>query len=494
MMIIGKNMTGVKKMKCRIVMLIPIALLLLVTLAPTAALANNSYQTTIKIGNPSVLPGDKVVVTGTARPGSWVPMKVFDEERNIVVFDATKSDQNGDYSINFTVPDTLTGTLIVVVGEGYDVKTGTVKVQTGTGDEPGNNTGDGTGNSNDSGTGNNEDNYTGDAPKNSSGISTGSSKSSSNPVTSSSGSAIVKPGGGGTVSLGDEAAIELPGQALYGTDGVEVKVTRVSTPPETSEGFRILGNVYEFSVAGKSSYRFAEKVTIRLSFNPNELKANEFPVICYYNEDERKWVKLGGEVFENTVTVQVDHFTRFAVMAERKDADLQLHDIAGHWAEQSIKELVASGAISGYPDATFKPDSNITRAEFATILVKAYGMEPRNGKVFNDTVGHWAQSTLATAEYHGIINGLSPDMFGPDQAITREQMAVMIVKAADLPVINGEMPFSDSNRVSSWARSFAETARQNGIINGFPDNTFRPQDNATRAQAVTVILNALQIP
>ena len=481
-------------MKCRIVMLIPIALLLLVTLATTAALANNSYQTTIKIGNPSVLPGDKVVVTGTARPGSWVPMKVFDEERNIVVFDATKADQNGDYIIDFMVPDTINGTLTVVVGEGYDVKTGTVIVQTGTGDEPGNNTGNETGNNNNSGTGNNDENDTADAPKNSPGSSTGSSKSSSTPVTSSSGSAIVKPGGGGTVSLGNEAAIILPGQALYGTDSVEVKVTRISTPPETTGGFRILGNVYEFSVAGKSSYSFAEKVTIRLSFNPDELKANEIPVICYYNEDEGKWVKLGGEVSENTVTVQVDHFTRFAVMAERKDANLQLHDIAGHWAEQSIKELVASGAISGYPDATFKPDSNITRAEFATILVKALGMEPRNGKVFNDTVGHWAQGTLATAEYYGIINGLSPDIFGPDQAITREQMAVMIVKAADIPVITGEMPFTDSNRVSGWARSFAETARKNGIINGFPDNTFRPQDNATRAQAVTVILNVLQMP
>jgi hypothetical protein len=81
------------------------------------------------------------------------------------------------------------------------------------------------------------------------------------------------------------------------------------------------------------------------------------------------------------VTVQVDHFTKFAVIGKIK---LSLTDIAGHWAESNIKKLVSLGAISGYPDGTFRPNNNITRAEFVT-AGEGLPDEGQGGKVFVDT-------------------------------------------------------------------------------------------------------------
>lgn len=311
------------------------------------------------------------------------------------------------------------------------------------------------------------------------------------PVTSNTGSASVKPSAGGNISLGNDASIKIPANALTETDAVEVKVAKVTAPPSVPSGFKLAGDVYEFSVDGKDSYNFSKKVTITLSFDPGKLAQGEVPSIHYYNEAEGKWISLGGVVSGNTVTVEVDHFTKFAVLAELAAQDQTLRDIRGHWAEESIKQLVELGAIGGYPDGTFKPNNRITRAEFATILVKAFVLQPQPGKVFADTAGHWARDTIATAAHYGIVNGYDADTFGPNDNITREQMAVMVINAAELTPETAELSFVDNNSVSGWAREAVATAVKNGIINGYPDNTFQPLGNATRAEAVTVVVNAL---
>jgi hypothetical protein len=91
----------------------------------------------------------------------------------------------------------------------------------------------------------------------------------------SSVTATIKPGEGGTVSLGDEAAIEIPVGALSGNKGVEVKIERVESPPAAPIGFRLLGDVFEFSIDGKKSYNFAKEVTITLSFDPEAFGEGE---------------------------------------------------------------------------------------------------------------------------------------------------------------------------------------------------------------------------
>ncbi|OPZ74241.1 MAG: Endoglucanase precursor [Firmicutes bacterium ADurb.Bin456] len=165
---------------------------------------------------------------------------------------------------------------------------------------------------------------------------------------------------------------------------------------------------------------------------------------------------------------------------------------ATHWAAGTIKELSETGCISGYPNGTFKPENKITRAEFAVVLAKAYKMEIAAGKVFGDTAVHWARDYISSAHAAGVISGYDDNSFGPDDPITREQMSVLIAKAAKLPLVEETSQFADSGSISSWAGEAVAAAAVNGIINGYPDNTFRPQGNATRAEAVTVIVRALK--
>ncbi len=305
-----------------------------------------------------------------------------------------------------------------------------------------------------------------------------------------------------TISLGDEVILEIPANALKETGAVEIKIDRVAESPAVPDGLKLVGSVYEFSVDGKSNYSFAKNVTLRLKIDPNAVGENEVLAIHYYDEDLGEWINIGGTVDGDTITVEIDHFTKFAVMAitkaeveepEEKN-DVNLTDIAGHWAQKNIEQLAASGVISGYPDGTFKPNNTITRAEFVTILVRAFKLDNHGDKAFADTASHWAKDYIACAVASGIVTGYDSDTFGPDDMITREQMAVMVSKAAKLKLSmeTEGLQFIDSDSISDWAQSAIAAVSRNGIMKGYPDNTIQPKGNATRAEAVTVIVNALK--
>ncbi len=129
----------------------------------------------------------------------------------------------------------------------------------------------------------------------------------------------IEPGRGGTVGLGEEAYIEIPGGALAGTSPVEVKIERVTTPPDAPIGFKLLGSVYEFSVDGKTGYSFNEAITIKLSFGSDVIPTGETPSAYYYDENNKEWVNICGEVSGNSISVRVEHFTKFAVMVSVKE-------------------------------------------------------------------------------------------------------------------------------------------------------------------------------
>lgn len=167
-------------------------------------------------------------------------------------------------------------------------------------------------------------------------------------------------------------------------------------------------------------------------------------------------------------------------------------DINRHWAQESIQRLLQIGAVSAYPDKTFKPDKNITRAELATILVKAFKIELKTNKTFSDTKNHWAKDYISAAEAFGIAAGYDGDHFGPNDAVTREQMTVMIVKAMQLNPQMAQMVFGDQNAISDWAKDYISTAKNANLISGYSDGSFRPKANATRGEAASIIVNALK--
>jgi hypothetical protein len=321
---------------------------------------------------------------------------------------------------------------------------------------------------------------------------------------------LVDPVAGATVSLNGKAAVNIPAGALNGTVELPIAIHKVTDPPSPPQGYKLLDSVFEFTVGGETSYNFAKPVTLTLSYLWDSLPTGQTPAVHYYDEADSKWVSLGGTIYPDTVEVTVDHFTKYGLFALKGLVDRPapdtvpdapspqdaLTDIAGHWAENNIKEMVTLGVISGYPDSSFRPDAPITRAEFATFLVKAmiksmgYTLEAERG--FDDTSEHWAALYIASAFSYGVVSGYDDKTFGPDDTINREQMAAMLVRAVE-PAPAAEGPqFADSRSISDWAGDGVAAAVKSGIMTGYPDNTFAPQGKATRAEAVTAILNALK--
>lgn len=300
--------------------------------------------------------------------------------------------------------------------------------------------------------------------------------------------------------------------------GVTVKIpadailleTRVSIEPVTDisgltpEESRLVSDV--FLIKKDNDREFRKVVTITLPFVRDEVDRKSDRVsLFWYDDDAGKWreldhVKINWE--QQTVSGEIDRFGMFAVIARGEEKQIPppkpddeeiLSDIRGHWAYDNIKALVASGAIAGYPDKTFKPDRTISRAEVTVVLVKAFGLSASTGKVFSDTSNHWARDYISVASTNGIIEGYSDQHFGPDDPVTREQLAVMICRAAKITSDNFTPGFSDQSSISAWALPYVAAASQYQVIGGYPDGSFRPQGQASRAEAVTIIANALKL-
>lgn len=316
-----------------------------------------------------------------------------------------------------------------------------------------------------------------------------------------SSSTTITAGKGGTVK-GSGATIQVPADAL--DQNIKIAIVKVTDTGNYHLRERELLASDIVEITKDQSGDFKKTVTVTLTFDKTKIDPEKHDLIlCWYNRDTNRWVPLDNlqvDLTQGKITGEIDHLTPFAVIAREKEEaenpepqapSFELKDIKGHWAEENIKELVAAGAIQGYEDSTFKPNQPITRGEFAAILGKAYHLDSQGGKSFEDTAGHWAEKAVGAAAAQGILAGYSEKRFGPDDPITREQMAVMMVKAAQLSPAQGKA-FADREAISAWAEEAVGSATAQGIMTGYEDNTFRPRAHATRAEAATVIVKAMK--
>jgi hypothetical protein len=139
-------------------------------------------------------------------------------------------------------------------------------------------------------------------------------------------------------------------------------------------------------------------------------------------------------------------------------------DISAHVNKPAIEALAARGIINGKTDEDFDPDTTMTRAEFAAIVVQGLGLIPKSNNVFDDVPANaWYASYVNTAYAYGIVSGTSSTCFGPAGTITREEAATMVTRAARLCGMNIDMDagatkdmlaqFSDYVKSSNWAQS-----------------------------------------
>ncbi|GAB6084734.1 S-layer homology domain-containing protein [Alkaliphilus crotonatoxidans] len=160
------------------------------------------------------------------------------------------------------------------------------------------------------------------------------------------------------------------------------------------------------------------------------------------------------------------------------------------WAYEAIDEATQKGLIQGN-NGQFSPKADITRAEFAKLMVSALGLEVNVDKAidFSDVgVNDWFYSYINAAYGAGIVSG-DGNRFYPHQNITREEMAVILVRALNMEAAKPDTAIKDMNRVSSWAKDAVETIVAQGLMVGHNDE-FNPKDFATREMATVVAMRA----
>lgn len=174
--------------------------------------------------------------------------------------------------------------------------------------------------------------------------------------------------------------------------------------------------------------------------------------------------------------------------------DRYFNDLIGFdWAKDDINSLCEKGVISKSDDKKFRPQDSITREEFVKLLISAlYGDIYSAGVSFTDAEpSAWYMSYISKAYSEGIVTGKTDGSFGIGENITREDMAVMAMRALEKSgkelSQSGNASFYDSEDISDYAKSSVNAFAQNGIINGMGDGSFMPKGFATRAQAAKII-------
>ena len=166
-------------------------------------------------------------------------------------------------------------------------------------------------------------------------------------------------------------------------------------------------------------------------------------------------------------------------------------DISGHFAKAYIDELVSGGIINGYEDKTFRPDDLITRAEAVKLIVCAMKLQPiQNPNLkFNDNsnIPSWARGYIQVALEKGITNGYDDNEFKALKNVSREELSVLAIRAFGGTKGENIAQFTDKSDISNWALDYINTATELGIITGYEDNTFKPNNNVTRAEAVVIL-------
>lgn len=176
---------------------------------------------------------------------------------------------------------------------------------------------------------------------------------------------------------------------------------------------------------------------------------------------------------------------------------LTFSDIEGHWAEPIITQLMEKGVVSGFPDGTARPDQIITRGEFAALLVRHTESKEHYVKdrvsIFKDIENHWSQKNIEILIDIGILDPSDyTDNFMPNEPITRIEIVKMMVrsigKGEETRQLNSRTPYKDDDEIAIVDKAFVNLATKYDLIKGYPDNTFRPNGETTRAEAFTLLL------
>ncbi|MBQ7871628.1 MAG: S-layer homology domain-containing protein, partial [Oscillospiraceae bacterium] len=192
---------------------------------------------------------------------------------------------------------------------------------------------------------------------------------------------------------------------------------------------------------------------------------------------------------------------RIKIVAEEESEPITFTDVKEtDWFYEFVMEAAEEGYIIGYPDGTFLPNKNVTRAEFAEMLYRAMGgpaelPEGVESSFADVTENQWYYVSVTMLAEAGIIVGRDEDTFDPNATITREEMVTILYRVyklgygedAETPDQSVLEAFTDSAAISDYAVDAFAWAIEWGAIEGMGDNTLAPKGRTTRAQAATVL-------
>ena len=181
--------------------------------------------------------------------------------------------------------------------------------------------------------------------------------------------------------------------------------------------------------------------------------------------------------------------------------EVKFSDVQNHWAAADINEMGSRLVISGVGNNKFEPERNITRAEFASIIVRALGLKPESKiNPFNDVAKDaWYNDSVGTAYEYKLISGYGEGKFGPQDNITREQAMAMISNAMKLTGLkatnnnsNSLELFEDGSQTSEWAEKAVVTCIDTNIVSGKGEGILAPKDNITRGEVAVIVKRLLE--
>ncbi|WP_379137824.1 S-layer homology domain-containing protein, partial [Paenibacillus sp. sgz500958] len=183
---------------------------------------------------------------------------------------------------------------------------------------------------------------------------------------------------------------------------------------------------------------------------------------------------------------------------------LEFKDVVNHWAKTAVNNMGSRMVINGTGSDLFEPDKNITRAEFAAVIVRALGLKTGTGNhSFTDVSStEWYSGYIRTAAEYKIIEGYSGGMFGPNDTLTREQAMTMITRAMSITGLASDITateaekllsgFGDAEGIAGYARNSIAACVQLGIVSGRTSHLVAPKEHITRAEVAVIVQRLLQ--
>ncbi|WP_258207028.1 cadherin-like beta sandwich domain-containing protein [Paenibacillus radicibacter] len=314
-----------------------------------------------------------------------------------------------------------------------------------------------------------------------------------------SGKITIPAGKAGQLVIGDLLKVDVPEGAA--TQSLQLTADQLKDIASLIKHGEILASPV-FELLKNLNENFKKLVQITMEFNQSLIKEKQRAGLFYYDETAKKWIEVTGAQVKGTrITGQVDHFTKFAVLAVNQepkvDEGITLSDITGHWAEEKIKQAVKQGIVKGFENGTFAPDSTVSREDFIVMLM--HGLKStKDGAALTFTdeaqIGDWAKKAVAQAIEAGYVTGYSDGTFEPKQNISRQELAVIIAKSSGIEYdvqASVQTKFADDSMIESWAKSAVHAIELAGIVQGHEGNLYEPTGYTTRAEAITIIMSML---